>query len=361
MKKLLIAFIFSSVLIAGTAFAGGSLSGYGTVKLEACDSDNLLILSEENQNTSNWSYRVEEPEYCIHIYPDVTEVYPEYYPQGHKFYYTLPAEDRPATGYYEETNYLSNLDNFADGDSIYYQFSITGSDSDKFLITDSLKESLIFVDPSEIDEEEETEQIIVTGRVPIPPAGFEDKVIVTFDDYKNPFSDTDMDTLGGKAAAELYRRAVLGGYPDGEFKGDREVNRAEGAKFLLLARFNKIADIDGNGGFPDITPGEWYVKYVVTASMKGIINGYPNGLFAPADNINTAEFLKMLSKTFNLEENLPYSYTDVDDDQWYAKFAGATEKYKLFPNREKHLLPGKDLTREEVAVAIYQYLMYREG
>jgi len=168
-----------------------------------------------------------------------------------------------------------------------------------------------------------------------------------------------MTTLEGKAAAELYRRAVIGGFPDGEFKGYREVNRAEAAKFLLLARYGDIEDVQNNGKFPDVLEGEWYVPFVVTAAELGIINGYPNGLFGPEYQVNTAEFLKMLTLTFGLEKNLDYDYKDVDPDEWYAKYAGVAEKYNIFPDRGSYLYPAQDLTRNEVAVAIYQFLKVR--
>ncbi|MBU0706149.1 S-layer homology domain-containing protein [Patescibacteria group bacterium] len=190
-----------------------------------------------------------------------------------------------------------------------------------------------------------------------PPAGYEDEVITVF--KNNPFSDTDINSLSGKAAAELYRRAVIGGYPDGEFKGFKPVNRAEAAKFLLLSRFGEVEDVANNGQFGDVLDGQWYTKYVVTSANKGIIKGYADGLFKPADTVNTAEFLKMLSITFDLEENLPHSFADVSSDQWFAKYAGAAAKYKLFPERTSKLMPAQELTRAEVAVAIYQFLSNR--
>jgi hypothetical protein len=193
----------------------------------------------------------------------------------------------------------------------------------------------------------------------IPPAGYEDEVIVNFDAYDNPFPDTSLSSLEGRAAAELYRRAVIGGFPDGEFKGDRNVNRAEAAKFLLLARFGTVNDVANSGRFPDVVDGQWYTKFVVTAANKGIISGHPDGTFRPADNVNTAEFLKMLALTFDLQLNLPHSYNDVSSQDWFAKFAGIAQKYDLFPGRTNYLLPGDSLTREEVAVAIYQYLQNR--
>ena len=98
----------------------------------------------------------------------------------------------------------------------------------------------------------------------------------------------------------------------------------------------------------------------MTAAQKGIIDGHPDGSFKPADTVNTAEFLKMLTLSFNLQKNLSHSYGDVKSTDWFAQYAGVAKKYNLFPNRSTDLLePGKKLTRNEVAVAIYQYLSNR--
>lgn len=212
------------------------------------------------------------------------------------------------------------------------------------------------INPKQLPPIRPDEPVVVTqGK--LPPAGYEDEVITVF--TSNPFSDTDLNLLSGKAAAELYRRAVIGGYPDGEFKGAKSVNRAEAAKFLLLSRFGEVPEVANDGQFKDVLDGQWYTKYVVTAANKGIIKGYEDGTFKPGDTVNTAEFLKMLSLTFDLEQNPPYEFEDVADGQWFAPFAGVAAKYKLFPNRGSKLLPGQELTREEVAVAIYQFLSNR--
>ena len=196
-----------------------------------------------------------------------------------------------------------------------------------------------------------------SGR--LPPAGYEDEVLTNFDAYANPFPDTNLFNLSGKAAAELYRRAIIGGFPDGEFKGSRPVNRAEAAKFLLLSRFPSVDEVSNNGRFPDVLDSQWYTKYVVTAAAKGIINGYPDGFFRPADQVNTAEFLKMLSLTFGLQLNMSHRFNDVPAGSWFEPYAGIAQSYNLFPNRSTSLFPGNALSREEVAVAIYQYLSNR--
>ncbi|MDD5054716.1 MAG: S-layer homology domain-containing protein [Candidatus Peribacteraceae bacterium] len=193
----------------------------------------------------------------------------------------------------------------------------------------------------------------------IPPAGYEDTVLTNIETYRNPFPDTDMTQLSGKAAAELYRRAIIGGFPDGQFKGDQPVNRAEAAKFLLLARYGSVDDIANSGTFPDVLDGQWYTKFVMTAAQKGIINGYPDGTFRPADQVNTAEFLKMLALTFGLQLNTSNTYSDVSANAWFARYAGIAKKYSLFPGRSASLRPGSVLSRQDVAVAIYQYLSSR--
>lgn len=193
----------------------------------------------------------------------------------------------------------------------------------------------------------------------VPPAGYEDEVITAFDNFINPFPDTNISQLEGRAAAELYRRAVIGGYPDGEFKGDRSVNRAEAAKFLLLARFQAVDEMSNNGQFFDVLDGQWYTKFVVRAAQLGIINGHPDGSFKPGDGVNTAEFLKMLSLTFDLQLNMEHSFTDVPEGVWFEQYAGIAEKYELFPGRTTALMPTEKLSRTDVAVAIYQFLNNR--
>ena len=182
--------------------------------------------------------------------------------------------------------------------------------------------------------------------------------VITADSGKNPFSDTDMNTLLGVAASKLHSLGIIGGYPDGEFKGSRPVNRAEAAKFLMISLYGEqLPNIANNGKFWDVLDGQWYTPYIMNAYANGIMSGYQDGSIKPGNTVNTAEFLKMFTLTFGLEQNLPYDYTDVPSEAWYASYAGIAEEYKLFPNRSTGLLPSSLLTREEVAIAFYNYLL----
>lgn len=191
------------------------------------------------------------------------------------------------------------------------------------------------------------------------PTNPKDKVMTSFKKEDNPFSDIDPEKINGKAAIELYRRGVIGGFSNGTFGGDKLVNRAEASKFLLLGKYGTVADdASGTLSFKDVAEGAWYLKYINTASTLGIINGYKDNTFRPGNNVNAAEFLKMLTLTFAIKQDFPNIYLDVKEDDWFAPFAGIATKYNLFPDRtEGNLRPGDFLTRDEVAIAIYQYLL----
>ncbi len=203
-------------------------------------------------------------------------------------------------------------------------------------------------------------EFLKSCQKPLPPAGYEDEIDDTYDQEDCPFSDVKVEELCGKAATELYRRGVIGGFSDGTFRGSDLVNRAQAAKFLLLARFGIVGDDDGDAGFKDVPKGQWYTRFVLKASKLGVIRGYGDGSFKPGNTVNTAEFLKMLSLTFELETGLGFKYEDVSSTDWFAQYAGLAEKYNLFPDRTGGKLePARKLTRCEVAVAIYQFLKNR--
>ena len=174
---------------------------------------------------------------------------------------------------------------------------------------------------------------------------------------KNNFIDTDTQSEVGRAANLLYEMGIIGGYPDGTFREGLPVNRAEAAKFLVLARFGSEGLQPGPNRFSDVPTSAWFTPYVLHASTFGIIAGHPDDTFRPSDYVNTAEFLKMISKAFLLQTGYTTQYFDVPASAWFAPYAGTAYLYDLFPVRPiGQLLPQKPLTRGEVAVAIVRVL-----
>ena len=82
--------------------------------------------------------------------------------------------------------------------------------------------------------------------------------------FADSFSDVTVKNSKHFAAIEyLYAKNVIGGYPDGTFKPEQTINRAEALKMVMLA--------SSTGGeeestpvvdFPDVSEDDWFYNYV---------------------------------------------------------------------------------------------------
>ena len=207
-----------------------------------------------------------------------------------------------------------------------------------------------------------------------------DSVLSELAPQNNPFPDTDPAKIEGLAAAELFRRYAIRGYPDGNFGGSNFVERAEAAKFLWKSQIGKyrrkksLTDLyleekmaagevrNGFGvsyddlpelNFSDVPKGEWFYEVVQIVANNGIINGYSDGTFKPEQNVSLAEFMKMLAVNFELIE----FDNNRKFESYFPLFTEIIKTYDLFPQLNLEEINWlKNLTRDEVCVAIYQYL-----
>jgi lysophospholipase L1-like esterase len=97
----------------------------------------------------------------------------------------------------------------------------------------------------------------------------------------------------------------------------------------------------------------WAKSVINEWSQYRWIGGYPDGTFRPDDPITRAEFVMLLGKSAPLFEEKEFKYTDVSIEQWYVRAlrqAVAVQVVSGYPDGT--FLPNKPISREEVAVAI---------
>ena len=152
----------------------------------------------------------------------------------------------------------------------------------------------------------------------------------------------------------LVEMEVISGYPDGTFKPENPVNRAEALK-IILQSLRAVQAEEGEdtfvmpenfNKFSDLQPTEWYATYVAEGVDKGIINGYPDGTFKGGNTVNLAEALKMTLEAHG---------TDVwegETDPWHKKYFDAAYALDLLPQGLTD--PAKLLTRAELAYIVDQ-------
>jgi uncharacterized protein YkwD len=91
--------------------------------------------------------------------------------------------------------------------------------------------------------------------------------------------------------SNLVSAEVLSGYPDGSFKPDNPLTRAEFIKMIVSA-FSSPSQAPAS--FRDVSPDFWATPYIAQAQVKGWVNGYPDGSFFPQENVTRAQVLAVL-------------------------------------------------------------------
>ena len=146
------------------------------------------------------------------------------------------------------------------------------------------------------------------------------------------YTDVSVNNWFNNAVCTLSNAGIISGYPDGSFKPNSKITRAE---FATIA--SRFFDIEASGvdAFPDIS-GHWAEKYINEAAAAGIINGYEDGTFRPQKLITRAEAMTMVNRTLGRapeKDHLLYDMLkwpdNMDTTQWYyAQVQEATNSHE---------------------------------
>jgi hypothetical protein len=153
-----------------------------------------------------------------------------------------------------------------------------------------------------------------------------------------------------EAITYLFSQKIIAGYPDGTFKPDNKINRAELTKIIAeatLDRFdieNCLINLSADNIFSDVNKDQWYSKYICAAKKAGYINGYPDGTFKPGQEISFVETSKIITLGFweKIEEG----------DIWYEPFVNYLSVMHAIPETIKSF--NYHISRAEMAEIIYR-------
>ena len=107
------------------------------------------------------------------------------------------------------------------------------------------------------------------------------------------FTDVCSDAWYAPAVDALTELGVVFGVDETHFAPLRSITRAEFA--AMAARFAKIAT-EEKSEFPDVDAGAWYAGYVAAGAAHGWLGGYPDGTFRPNNTITRAEVAAILNR-----------------------------------------------------------------
>ncbi|MDR3295356.1 MAG: S-layer homology domain-containing protein [Clostridiales Family XIII bacterium] len=137
---------------------------------------------------------------------------------------------------------------------------------------------------------------------------------------ENAYGDVEAARWSNRAISTLARADVVQGYPDGNFRPAGFVTRAEFA--AIAARFDKDEPAAA-GAFSDVA-GHWAERDILRAYELRWIEGYPDGTFRPDAHITRAEAVTLINRVLNRSveserDMLPAMLTWPDNmpDAWY--------------------------------------------
>ena len=144
------------------------------------------------------------------------------------------------------------------------------------------------------------------------------------------FEDVKTDYWFYKEVETLYNIGIVDGTEEHKFSPDEPVTRAEFA--VMAARF---ADLDYTGGniFDDVPNGHWAYSYINAAANAGWVEGYPDGSFRPDEPISRAEVVRLVNGVINRsitldklkELGVECPYNDLAEKHWsYCDLMEAT-------------------------------------
>ncbi len=174
------------------------------------------------------------------------------------------------------------------------------------------------------------------------------------------FSDMTPDNWAYPYVSYLVEHGVVYGYPDGTYRPDDYVTRAEFCSMAVRALKLLGRPLEQVYEYMDLTPEHWAYPYIQTAANFGLVAGTPDGYFLPNDQVKRVEVIAVITSALNIEDftqeealNLIKTYEDYNEIPEWAILRTAKAKdldmIIIPPGDEKYLAPLRPATRGELA------------
>ncbi|MFA4884495.1 MAG: S-layer homology domain-containing protein [Desulfotomaculaceae bacterium] len=166
------------------------------------------------------------------------------------------------------------------------------------------------------------------------------------------------DAGGHWAQAEIEKwvgQGLATGYPDGTFKPDNNVTRAEFV--ALLNRSLGQKDPGAACSFADVKASDWYYADVATAAKAGYVSGYEDNTFKPDQIISRVEAGVIVSRVLKLPAGNQDAINKFSDagaigDWARGSISAMVEKKLLIGYPDGSFNPNAPMTRAESVVML---------
>ena len=244
---------------------------------------------------------------------------------------------------YDESKYWLNLGFMENAEG---KVSLAGQRVRKFVDGDTYETVLAL---------EDSEWMVVDTS--ISPVYFENTIDTGKDDYYPIIIPTIIGKDTGMLNKTDHFAYVIG-YPDGTVHPNGQITRAEVATIFFRLLRDEVRDgaFTTSNSYSDVAYGKWYNNPISTMSALGIITGYPDGTFKPNKPITRAEFAAIAARFDETQSGKSATFSDVIG-HWAAKEIGIAyynEWIKGYPDGT--FKPDQNITRAEAMTLINRVL-----
>ena len=189
------------------------------------------------------------------------------------------------------------------------------------------------------------------------PVYFENTIDTGKDDYYPIIIPTIINKDTGMLNKTDHFAYVIG-YPDGTVHPNGQITRAEVATIFFRLLRDEVRDgaFTTSNSYSDVAYGKWYNNPISTMSALGIITGYPDGTFKPNKPITRAEFAAIAARFDETQSGKSATFSDVIG-HWAAKEIGIAyynDWIKGYPDGT--FKPDQNITRAEAMTLINRVL-----
>ena len=183
------------------------------------------------------------------------------------------------------------------------------------------------------------------------------------------FSDVSMDNFAYDYIYALVDMGIVDGNPDGTFRPNAYLNRAEMAKIAVkLAAISGVIadanDISNAPSFTDVPSDAWFYGYVSAAAKNGIFEGYRDeagnltGMFGAADTVLRAQAAKVLMIAAGVPTKLTPAapFVDVNPSDWFYGYVTSAYNWSVLDgykdandNLTGYFGPADPVTRAQIS------------
>ncbi|WP_248928560.1 S-layer homology domain-containing protein [Paenibacillus hamazuiensis] len=199
-------------------------------------------------------------------------------------------------------------------------------------------------------EHSDGEKVLQRGKIVFDVNGYPSGIQIQIDKFSTF-------TIVSIKNEPLHREPYILGYPDGTFRPNEPVTRAEMSVMLSRLLQKSTEKKTAASDFSDVDPNYWAAESIQWGQAAGLLSGYPDQTFRPSAPITRAEMTSIIGKWLKLDNNPSKpSFKDTAGHWASGQIEAVYQKGIMTGYEDGSFAPDRSLSRAEAVVIINRIL-----